>query len=500
MRGPPFFPWRMWIPAALAVTALTGMTGFDLYDRMRDQMVEIAEQATTVAVGQLASILTAAEELLRSSEERLKENHDIARLAARPEALQAALGEIEAIIHGTGFGGLAALDRAGKVIAVTADDGLAGHSFAGQPFIQRAFDGQTFALARPIEAEDGGHGFVPLVYGVVPNDDPKAVPSFLLMTEIDMQFLDRFQTRLQSSLIEHVALLDKSGGTIVGSWPFGDQSAAHVDLRRGLDGFDLVAAAGFVRSEIFRNVRSELLLLALTYLTSMLAITALCYAYAFRAQLGEVLNQALEQKDVLHREAQHRVSGALQLISSLVSLQAREARNERVSQALDTIKHRVAAILAVNGKLSGDVDGRRVDLGVYLRSICDDLAASFEQKLPGTQLDTSLSSISCDGEKAVRLGLIVNELVTNAFRHAFVEGQEGKVTVRLGSDGDRFHISVADDGVGLGEEQADAGIGLELVSLLAEQLNCTIERVTVDKGLAWRIEGSIADLAEARQP
>lgn len=86
--------------------------------------------------------------------------------------------------------------------------------------------------------------------------------------------------------------------------------------------------------------------------------------------------------------------------------------NQMRSQAPDTIKHRIAAILAVNGKMSGDVDGQKVDLDVYLRSICDDLAASFEQKLPGAQLDASLSSILCDGEKAVRLGLIVNELVT----------------------------------------------------------------------------------------
>ena len=495
IRG--YFPWRMWIPATLAVTALTVMTGADIYNQTRDQMVESAEQATSVAVGQLAAILSAAEELLRSTEDKLMEAGDIASLASSPSALDAALHDIESIIHGTGFGGLAALDRSGRVIASASDDDLFDQDFSGRPFIERAFGGQTFALAEPVGGGEGDGNFAPLVYGVLPEDDDKGSPLFLLMTEIDMQFLDRFQSRLSSSLVKHVALLEKSGDVIIGSWPFDDEHAAHTDIRKGVGGFDLVAAAGFERSEIFQNVKSELLLLTLTYLTSILAITALSYAYAYRSQIGEVLKQVVDQKDVLHREAQHRVSGALQLISSLVSLQARDAQNDRVSQALNTIKHRIAAILAVNGKLSGDVDGRQVDLGVYLRAICDDLAASFEQELPDTQLKASFSSIPCDGEKAVRLGLIVNELVTNAFRHAFPEGQAGIVNVRLAQDGDRFHLSVADNGMGLSDQPDDPGIGLELVTLLADQLSCRIERVPGDNGLTWRIEGSIAVLSPA---
>ena len=488
------FPWRMWIPASLAVTAMTAMTGYDLYNQMQKQMVEIAEQATSVAVGQLASILSAAEELLRSTEDRLKDVHEITSLADNPGALDDALGEIEAIIHGTGFGGLAAIDRSGHVIAVASDDALLKRDFSDQPFIEQAFSAKTFALAPPVAVESEDRGFAPLVYGVAPDDDEKAEPLFLLMTEIDVQFLDRFQSRLSSSLVEHVALLDKSGSLVVGSWPFDDSNAAYVDVRRGVGGFDLVAAAGFKRSKIFRNVRSELLLLALTYLTAMLAIAALCYAFACRTQLGEFLSQAVAQKDVLHREAQHRVSGALQLISSLVSLQSRDAQDKRVGQALETVKHRIAAILAVNSRLAGDADDGQIDLGIYLRSICDDLAASFEEKLPRARLDASLSSLPCDGEKAVRLGLIVNELVTNAFRHAFNEQETGTVTVHLGRDDDRFRITVADNGSGMPDIPTDPGIGLELVSLLVEQLNCSLEHFMGDEGLTWRIEGSIDEL------
>lgn len=496
---PTHFPWRMWIPAALAVTALALMTGVDIYNQMRSQMSEIAEQATTVSHGQLAAILSAAEELLRSTEDQLKQTGNVGDFASRPEALEAALGEIETIIHGTGFSGLAAIDRSGRMMAVASDDDLLKLDFSGKPFIERAFEERTFALAEPVARENGGSGFAPLVYGVTPDDDENATPLFLLMTEIDVQFLDRFQSRLASSLVQHVALLDKSGDTIVGSWPFGDDDAADVDIRKDVTGFDLIAAAGFGRAEIFRNVRSELLLLGLTCLTSILAITALCFAYAYRAQMGDILKQAVDQKDVLHREAQHRVGGALQLISSLVALQARDAQNERVSQALDTVKYRIAAVLAVNGKLSGDVDGRHVDLGIYLRSICDDLSASFEQKLPGAHLHASLSSILCDGEKAIRIGLIVNELVTNAYRHAFADGEAGNVTVRLVNDDDRFRITVADDGSGLPETADDPGIGLDLVGLLADQLNCELVRLPSDSGLTWQIRGAIVDLTPAKR-
>lgn len=491
------FPWRMWIPACLAVTVVTAMTGSDLYHQMHKQMVEVAEQATTIAVGQLAAILSAAEELLRSTDERLREAHDILSLAEEPGALDDALGDIEAIIHGIGFAGLAAIDRSGKVIAVASDDALLDFDFSDEPFVEQAFTGQTFALAPPAALDRDGHDFLPLVYGVTSEDDGKTEPLFLLMTEIDVHFLDQFQSRLSSSLVEHVALLDKSGDVIVGSWPFSENDAADVDIRRGVGGFDLIAAAGFKRSKIFSNLISEFLLLTLTYLTAMLAITALSYAYAYRAQLGEILGQMVTQKDLLHREAQHRVGGALQLISSLVSLQSREAQNERVSQALETIKHRIAAILAVNSRLSGEVDDGQVDLGVYLRSICDDLATSFEEKSPGVRLHASFSSLTSTGEKAVRLGLIMNELVTNAFRHAFDAQEGGTVSVQLAREGERFRITVADDGGGMPDVPEDPGIGLELVSLLTEQLKCSLDQVTGDKGLTWTIEGAINDLAKS---
>ncbi|NJO37831.1 MAG: sensor histidine kinase [Rhizobiales bacterium] len=495
----PYFPWRMWIAASIAVTVLSVMTGLDIYQQMRAQMVEIADQATMVAQGQLAAILSAAEELLRSTEERLKEFGDVRDFAARPAVLDAALSDVEAIIHGTGFGGLAAIDRAGRVIAVASDDDLLKLDFSGRPFIEQAFKDRTFALAEPMGEGEGQSAFAPLVYGVVP-DDEKAEPLFLLMTEIDVRFLDSFQSRLASSLVRHVALLDKSGTKIVGSWPFTDNDPADVDVRRGVAGFDLVAAAGFRQSEIMRNVSSELMLLSLTWLTSMLAVTALSYAYAYRAQVGDILRQVVEQKDVLHREAQHRMSGALQLISSLVSLQARDARNEPVRQALDTVRHRIAAILAVNGRLSGDGNGGRVDLGAYLALICEDLAASFEQRQPGAQIDASFSSIPCEGDKAARLGLIVNELVTNAYRHAFAEGEAGTVKVRLAQDGERFHMTIADDGLGAAGSSANPGIGLELVSLLAEQLSCSLERLPSERGLTWRIHGLIADLLPEDRP
>ena len=385
-----YFPWKMWLPAAAVITLLTALTAIDLYKQMHEQMLEVAEQATSVAVGQLNAILTAAEDLLQSTEDKLKERSDIENLATRPDAMLEALTEIEETLHGTGFNDLAAIDKSSKVIAIAGNQDLDGWDFSDHAFMRQAIDGQDFVLSEPISVQIADIAIAPLVHWVSSSKDE---PLFLLMTLVDVRFLQNFRLRLQSSIIEHVALIDRSGHALVGSWPFDDASPATVDIRRGVGNFDLVAAAGFDRGDIFRNVGSELLLLTLTYISSIFAVTALAYAYAYRAQVGEVLGQMVEQKDVLHREAQHRVSGALQLISSLVSLQVRDAQNERVAQALDTVKHRISAILAVNDKLSSDVDDGDVDLGMYLRSICDDLSASYDQKVPGTHLETSLSSV-----------------------------------------------------------------------------------------------------------
>jgi two-component sensor histidine kinase len=489
-----YFPWKMWAPAALVVTFLTALTAIDLHNQMRKQMTEVADQMTSVAVGQLAAILSAAQELLRATEAKLNKRADFGLLVSQPEKLGAVLADIERTAHGVGFQDLAVIDPSGQVVALAGDHSLADIDSADYRFMRLALEGDDFVLSEPIEVEQGTAGEIaPLVHWI---ETDKGERVFLLMTVIDVRFLDAFRSRLTSSLIKHVALLDRTGEVLVGSWPFSDEILARIEIRKGVGSFDLVAAAGFNRGEVLSNVKSELLLLMLTYITSILSITALSYAYAFRSQVGTVLRQIVEQKDVLHREAQHRVSGALQLISSLVSLQVREADDERVSQALDTIKHRIAAILAVNGKLSGDVDGRQVDLGIYLRAICDDLAASFDQRSPETHLTASLSSVLCDGDKAVRIGLIVNELVTNAYRHGLPGSDGSVVRVRLALEDDRYQITVSDDGVGLADpaENADAGIGLELVSLLAEQLDSSIERVPSDKGTTWRLEGAAASL------
>jgi two-component sensor histidine kinase len=313
---------------------------------------------------------------------------------------------------------------------------------------------------------------------------------FLLQTDIDVSFLAAFQSRLRSSLVQHVALVDQDSRPLIGSWPFSASQPALHEIKQPIGASGLVAAAGYSSDEVWAQISTELLLLSLTYLSSMLAVTALGFAYAFRSQIGTVLRSMVQQKEVLHREAEHRLKGALQLISSVVALQLRSRPSAAAAVALRTVQHRVAAVLAVNSRLGGRVEEGEVELGAYLQLLCEDLGAAFVER----RGRAVAGPLAAGADQAARIGLIVNELVVNALRHGFPDVETGEVSVTLGYDQDRFHIQVSDQGVGLITQRAATGSGLALVGLLCEQLGCNLRKLQQPKGVGWVLDGQRSDL------
>ena len=188
-----------------------------------------------------------------------------------------------------------------------------------------------------------------------------------------------------------------------------------------------------------------------------------------------MIERALAEKTSLLQEVHHRVKNNLQVISSLLSLKARNlAGNERA--ALDESRHRVQAMALIHQLLYERHDFSGAALAPYLTRLCTLLRESSGR--PGVALRLNVvppaDAYALDIERAVPCGLLVNELVTNALKHAFPEGRGGTVDVglRLADDGICL-LTVGDDGVGLpeGVRPGDTTtLGFQLVSLLAEQL------------------------------
>jgi len=198
------------------------------------------------------------------------------------------------------------------------------------------------------------------------------------------------------------------------------------------------------------------------------------------------LKAALERHQFLIKEMNHRVKNSLALVVSMLRLQARENSEPEFAQRLEDATLRVGAIARVHEQLYQSSDVDRFDVGRYIEAICKDIGASFSQceilveAQPGIVIST---------DRAISAALIVNELVSNAAKHAYLGDGAGRiwVTVTATVDGN-LSISVRDEGGGLPDNfQVDKGKGLgtRMVRALAEQLDATVAVVAHDPGVEF---------------
>lgn len=190
----------------------------------------------------------------------------------------------------------------------------------------------------------------------------------------------------------------------------------------------------------------------------------------------ERLTEAVREREGRLAEMSHRVKNDLHLVTSLLRVEAERQRNPQARAALGRAGARVEAVARVHDLLcSGDGSGT-VAFDRYLRETCAGLAELLGVDGRHRALVVRAEAAVLPADTARSLGLVVNELVTNAFRHAFAADGPGTVRVEFGRDaGGRLRLSVADDGAGLPDEaDAGGGLGLRLLVMTAEQLDAAL--------------------------
>ncbi|MBU0602668.1 MAG: PAS domain S-box protein [Gammaproteobacteria bacterium] len=196
-----------------------------------------------------------------------------------------------------------------------------------------------------------------------------------------------------------------------------------------------------------------------------------------RRRAQQVLEQALLEKTVLLNEVHHRVKNNLQVISSLLNLQASNVEDPRVREILNESQNRVRAMALTHQLLYERKDFSRMDLGEYLDRLSQLLLSAYRggAERISLRLMRPEAQIHLDLERAIPCGLLVSELVTNAFKHAFPGEQHGTIEIRLEACGtDEVLLTVRDDGIGLPADfdiTAIKSLGLQLVPLLVDQLH-----------------------------
>ena len=205
------------------------------------------------------------------------------------------------------------------------------------------------------------------------------------------------------------------------------------------------------------------------------------------------LKTALQRHQFLIGEMNHRVKNSLALVASMLRLQAREDSDPAFAEQLEDATLRVGAIARVHEQLYQTSDVERFDVGRYIEAICKDLGASFAQceifveAQPGIIIST---------DRAISSALIVNELVSNAAKHAYHGLGAGRVWVKVAATGvDSFSIAVRDEGDGVPEDfefGKGKGLGARMIRALAQQLNASLDVVARHPGAEFIVTARLA--------
>lgn len=197
-----------------------------------------------------------------------------------------------------------------------------------------------------------------------------------------------------------------------------------------------------------------------------------------QVQVEAQIKASLREKEVLLREIHHRVKNNMQVISSLLALQADYTSEENTSQLFRESQNRIRSMALVHELLYQSDDLARVDFVEYVHKLTRHLLHSYLADASRISLDIVSNAVFLDVDMAVPCGLIINELISNALKHAFPENRQGSILVELRTEDNGLHtILVRDDGVGIPPEldvHQTESLGLQLVTSLAGQLNATI--------------------------
>lgn len=185
--------------------------------------------------------------------------------------------------------------------------------------------------------------------------------------------------------------------------------------------------------------------------------------------LAESLKGAVDERDVLLSEVYHRVNNNLQTISGLLLMERRQLPDAEAGSALERMARRARAMGLVHQQIMTSGNLHQVDLQRLLADLAANLRESLAFDAQGIGLEVAAEPVAVDIDKAMPLGLLVNELVTNAAQHAFPGRDGGRVRIALTREGDMLCLVVADDGVGLSE--VPKGFGSRVVQGLVRQLD-----------------------------
>ncbi|MCD4688812.1 MAG: PAS domain S-box protein [Desulfuromonadaceae bacterium] len=208
-----------------------------------------------------------------------------------------------------------------------------------------------------------------------------------------------------------------------------------------------------------------------------------------RKRSEELIKASLAEKEVLLREIHHRVKNNLQVVSSLLYLQSQKLTDPELQSHFLESQSRICSMALAHEQLYQSKSLAEVSVKSYVESLAGQLRQVCQRPEQQIECQTVIDDIVLDIEKVIPCGLLITELLSNAYKHAFADGRSGSITISMKQLGEKLVLSVADDGVGLPaglDYRHTTTLGLQLVTALTNQLNGTLE-VKREGGTLFRV-------------
>ncbi len=190
------------------------------------------------------------------------------------------------------------------------------------------------------------------------------------------------------------------------------------------------------------------------------------------------LNDSLKEKETLLQEVHHRVKNNLQIISSILNLQASYIKDENALKILKESQNRITSMSFIHESLYMNEDIRYIDFGYYIKNLTANLIQSYSITPGQIELVSEVGDIQLSLDQAIPCGLILNELISNALKYAFPDNIKGRITLVIKEKEEKVFIELRDNGIGIPSDfdiEKSESLGLQLVFILVEQLDGNIK-------------------------
>ena len=208
----------------------------------------------------------------------------------------------------------------------------------------------------------------------------------------------------------------------------------------------------------------------------------------------ELLEKQNKEKEYLLKEIHHRVKNNLEIVSSLLALQSAQIQDSKIADAMQKSEQRIHSMSMIHQKLYQGKSLSKIEMKDYFENLGNYIIHTFGKERE-VALKCDMPSLELDVDHAVPIGLIVNELVTNALKYAYPAGRRGLVQVKLTKEGNQLRLRVSDDGVGKDiTNMRGTGFGTQLIALLTDQLDGKME-LSVEHGTSVSFEFQVNQAA-----